>query len=91
MRDEARVELEGPPAFELGARVRSVADVRNDGTFPGEVVGAHLVRKGEVGFVASIGTFLQQFYVYAVFFEETGRIVGCRARELELAEEEATP
>jgi len=41
-----------------------------------------LVEKGSVGFVRSIGTFLQQFYIYAVEFVESGHQVGMRAKEL---------
>lgn len=87
MRAETGVELVGPPSFEVGQRVRSRRDIRNDGTFAGRRVGEELVRAGEVGWVASVGSFLQQFYVYAVFFKERGYVVGCRGRELECAEE----
>jgi nitrogen fixation protein NifZ len=41
-----------------------------------------LVGKGEIGYVRSIGTFLQQFYIYAVEFTDSGRQVGMRAKEL---------
>lgn len=81
-RDDGSVELVDPPRFEIGERVVSRSQVRNDGTFPGCEIGAVLVRKGEVGYVRSIGTFLQQFYVYAVEFGETGCRVGMRAKEL---------
>lgn len=87
MRRESVVELAGPPAFEVGARVRCLRSIRNDGTFAGRAVGEELVGAGEVGWVASVGTFLQQFYIYAVLFKGSGRVVGCRARELDLAEE----
>ncbi len=87
MRAEREVELVGSPRFEPGQRVRALRDVRNDGTFPGRRVGEELVRAGEVGWVASVGTFLQQFYIYAVLFKERGQIVGCRGHELESAEE----
>jgi nitrogen fixation protein NifZ len=56
--------------------------VRNDGTYNGKDIGEVLVTKGEVGFVRSIGTFLQQFYIYAVEFTGSGHRVGMRAREL---------
>ncbi len=90
MRVESEIELVGPPVFEVGQRVRSLRAIRNDGTFAGRRVGDELVGAGEVGWVASVGTFLQQFYIYAVLFKERGYVVGCRARELECAEE-ATP
>ena len=41
-----------------------------------------LVTRGEVGFVRSIGTFLQQFYIYAVEFIDSGHNVGMRAKEI---------
>jgi nitrogen fixation protein NifZ len=41
-----------------------------------------LVRKGEVGYVRDIGTFLQQFYIYAVEWIESGTLVGMRGKEL---------
>lgn len=86
VRDGGMVELDGPPTLEYGAKVRSRYVVRNDGTFPGKEIGEVLVRKGEVGYVTSIGTFLQQFYIYGVEFLETGYRVGMKRRELEIAE-----
>jgi nitrogen fixation protein NifZ len=82
-RDSDVVELDGPPAFEFGARVRSRYTIRNDGTFPGKDIGALLVTKGDEGYVVSIGTFLQQFYIYGVDFPARGYRVGMKRRELE--------
>lgn len=82
-RDSNVVELDGPPAFEYGERVRSRKTVRNDGTFAGREIGDILVRKGDEGYVVSIGTFLQQFYIYGVDFIEHGYRVGMKGRELE--------
>jgi nitrogen fixation protein NifZ len=87
-RDSDIVELVNPPRFEYGQKVRSRKYVRNDGTFPGREVGDILVSKGDVGYVTSIGTFLQQFYIYGIDFYELGYRVGMRGKELELAEEE---
>jgi nitrogen fixation protein NifZ len=81
-RDDDTVELVHPPRFEMGERVISRSVVRNDGTYNGRDIGDVLVRKGEIGFVRSIGTFLQQFYIYAVEFTESGHQVGMRAKEL---------
>ncbi len=81
-RDSDVVELDGPPRFACGERVVSRYVVRNDGTYPGRDVGALLVNKGDIGFVASIGTFLQQFYIYAVDFADRGCRVGMKGREL---------
>jgi nitrogen fixation protein NifZ len=60
--------------------------IRNDGTFPGKDIGEVLVNKGEEGYVISIGTFLQQYYIYGVEFIESGFRVGMKRRELELVE-----
>ena len=75
-------ELDGPPIFEIGEKVKLRKMIRNDGTFPGVDIGANLAKKGETGYVISIGTFLQSSYIYAVHFMATGRIVGCRRLEL---------
>ena len=82
-RDSDTVELTADPVFDYGAKVRSTKTVRNDGTYAGKDIGEILVKKGDVGYVTSIGTFLQQFYIYAVDFVDTGHRVGMRAKELE--------
>jgi nitrogen fixation protein NifZ len=79
---EEELEIRKQPAFAPGEKVQAKKYVRNDGTFPGRDVGDVLVRKGEVGYVRNIGTFLQQFYIYSVEFVDQGIIVGMRAREL---------
>lgn len=81
-RDDDTVELAYPPRFEMGERVLSRSVIRNDGTYCGHDIGAVLVHRGDVGYVRSIGTFLQQFYIYAVDFVESGNRVGMRAKEL---------
>ncbi len=81
-------ELDEPPVFEIGDKVRVRKLIKNDGTFPGQEIGKVLANIGDVGYVASIGTFLQRFYIYAVHFLHTGLIVGCRAKELELVEDQ---
>lgn len=75
-------ELDGPPFFDIGEKVQLSKMIRNDGTFPGMEIGVRLACKGEQGYVISIGTYLQTAYIYAVHFLSTGRIVGCRRREL---------
>ncbi|HWP00332.1 MAG TPA: nitrogen fixation protein NifZ [Methylococcus sp.] len=82
-RDSDVNELDGPPRFGYGEKVRSRKVVRNDGTFPGKDIGEVLVKKGEIGYVSSIGTFLQRFYIYGVDFPERGYRVGMKAKELE--------
>ncbi|MBI5618333.1 MAG: nitrogen fixation protein NifZ [Gammaproteobacteria bacterium] len=84
-RDSDIVELDGPPAFEYGMKVRSRRTIRNDGTFRGKEIGEILVTKGDVGYVCGIGTFLQQFYIYSVDFIDRGYRVGMKARELDPA------
>ena len=88
-RDSDEIELDGPPAFDYGEKVRSLKNIRNDGTFPGKDIGDLLCKKGEEGYVVSIGTFLQQFYIYGVEFISTGYRVGMKRKELELVEAEA--
>ncbi len=81
-RDDDSVEIAHPPRFGMGERVVSRTVIRNDGTYNGKDIGEVLVARGEVGFVRSIGTFLQQFYIYAVEFTGSGHQVGMRAKEL---------
>lgn len=88
-RDSDTVELDGPPAFEYGMKVRSKRTIRNDGTFRGKEIGEILVTKGELGYVCGIGSFLQQFYIYSVDFVDRGYRVGMKARELEAADDAA--
>ncbi|MCT2400330.1 nitrogen fixation protein NifZ [Novosphingobium mangrovi (ex Huang et al. 2023)] len=83
VRDSEVVELNGPPAFRYGERVRARRMVRNDGTYAGKEIGDLLVKKGEEGVVVSIGTFLQQFYIYGVEFMDSGNRVGMKRRELD--------
>lgn len=85
-RDSEIVELEGPPYFDYGDRVRARRTIRNDGTFPGKDIGEILVTRGEEGYVVSIGTFLQQFYIYGVEFVATGHRVGMKRKELDMVE-----
>ena len=81
-RDDDVIEIALPPRFAMGERVASRSVIRNDGTYCGKEIGEVLVHKGDVGFVRSIGTFLQQFYIYAVEFTDSGHRVGMRAKEL---------
>lgn len=80
-RDE-EIEIRKPPVFKPGEKVQSIRYVKNDGTYPRKDIGEILVRKGDTGYVRDIGTFLQQFYVYAVEWIEPGTLVGMRAREM---------
>jgi nitrogen fixation protein NifZ len=80
------IELLDPPVFEMEQKVRVRKLIRNDGTFPGLDIGAPLAKKGDVGYVVSIGTYLQTYYIYAVHFIDNNVVVGCRKKELEPVE-----
>jgi len=68
--------------WDLGDRVRVTRNVRNDGTYPGVDTGDLLVRRGSLGAVVDIGTFLQDQIIYSVHFLDDDLIVGCREEEL---------
>ncbi len=68
--------------FEFGEAVRVTRNIRNDGTYPGLDVGTLLVRRGSVGHVVEVGTFLQDQIIFTVHFLQQGRMVGCRLEEL---------
>lgn len=70
------------PAYEYGQEVRLTRNVRNDGTYPGMEVGELLVKRGTIGCVYDVGTYLQDQLIYRVHFLEEGRTVGCREEEL---------
>ena len=89
--DDHDIELYRPPAFQPGEKVFSRKYIRNDGTVPGSDIGAIVVAKGEVGYVRDIGTFLNQFYVYAVEFVDRRAIVGMRRDELVSLDKETAP
>jgi nitrogen fixation protein NifZ len=86
MQQSDEIELYSPPEFEIGDKVRTRKLLKNDGTFPGQEIGIVLAKKGEIGYVVSIGTYLQSSYIYAVHFLQSGFIVGCKKKELELIE-----
>jgi nitrogen fixation protein NifZ len=77
------VEISEPPAFSFGEKVKAKRMIRNDGTYAGKDIGAVLAKKGEIGYIVSIGTFLQQYYIYGVEFTESGNRVGMKKKELE--------
>lgn len=82
LRREEEIEIRRPPRFMPGERVRATRHIKNDGTYPGREIGENLVRKGDEGYVRDVGTFLQQFFIYAVEWIDRGTVVGMRAREL---------
>ena len=83
VRDSDVVELSEPPCFHFGEKVRARRTIRNDGTYAGKEIGEVLAKKGEEGYVVSIGTFLQQFYIYGVEFTQSGNRVGMKRKELD--------
>ncbi|MGE0113768.1 MAG: nitrogen fixation protein NifZ [Steroidobacteraceae bacterium] len=85
-RDSEVMELNDPPVFNFGEKVRALRTIRNDGTYCGREIGDVLVKKGEQGYVVHIGSFLQQFYIYGVEFIESGTRVGMKRKELEAVE-----
>ena len=73
------------PAYEYGDEVRLIRNVRNDGTYPGKEVGELLIRRGSVGCIYDVGSYLQDQIIYRVHFLDESRTVGCRQEELILA------
>lgn len=70
------------PIYDYGDVVRVTRNVRNDGSFPGADRGDLLIRRGEIGHVRNIGTFLQDQIIYTVHFLNQDLQVGCREEEL---------
>jgi len=75
------------PQFDFGDEVRVTRNVRNDGTYPGLETGQLLIRRGSVGHVRDVGTFLQDQIIYTIHFVEQDRVIGCREEELIAADE----
>lgn len=68
--------------WDIGDSVRVTRNVRNDGTYPGAAMGDLLIRRGSVGTVIDVGTFLVDQIIYTVHFLDVDMIVGCREEEL---------
>jgi len=77
--------------WDYGEAVRVIRNVRDDGTYPGMNPGDFLVRRGSIGYVVDVGSFLQDQIIYSVNFLDEGRIVGCREEELIGADDPWTP
>jgi len=69
------------PDFALGARVRAVAPVANDGTYPHRDVGEIVVEVGDLGLVRERWSFLGEVF-YTVEFPVRGAVVIMRGREM---------
>lgn len=79
------------PAYNYGDEVRVIRNVRNDGTYPGKEIGEFLLRRGSVGYVQNVGTYLQEYVIYSVHFVEQDLLIGCKEDELVWASEPWVP
>ena len=72
--------------FGVGQKVELLSDIVNDGTYPHDKIGTLMMPKGSVGYIKSIGEFLQVIRVYEVHFfgvlDVPVEVVGCREHEL---------
>ena len=68
--------------FKLGDEVRSLTQVRNDGTYPHRDIGELLVRQGDAGRVREDWAFLGEVH-YTVEFGGRAAVVIMRAKEME--------
>jgi nitrogen fixation protein NifZ len=72
----------GKPRFEWGQRVKAVADLFNDGSYPERPFSALLVGAGEAGEIVQVGRHVDTgSFVYMVEFA-LNQIVGCMEPEL---------
>lgn len=70
------------PRWQAGDTLRVTRNVRDDGTYPGARRGELLVRRGSIGTVVDVGSFLGDQIIYALHFLECQRVIGCREEEL---------
>lgn len=68
--------------FKRGDEVRSLTQVRNDGTYPHRGIGELLVRQGDAGCVREDWSFLGEVY-YTVEFASRAAVVIMRGKEME--------
>ena len=76
---------EDKPKFGIGQKVKLLEDIKNDGTYPHAPIGTIMVQKDAIGYIKSIGEFLQVIRVYEVHFLDLNaliEVVGCREHEL---------
>lgn len=70
------------PKFQTGQQVRALADLLNDGSFPGAPPGALLAHAGADGEIVKIGAIVEtDAPVYLVEFDGS-RVVGCLEEEI---------
>ena len=73
-----------------GQKVELIEDIVNDGTYPHAKIGTLIMPKGSIGYIKTIGEFLQVIRVYEVHFFGAGmelEIIGCREHELQAVED----
>lgn len=76
--------------FHAGQKVKLLEDIVNDGTYPHTPIGTLMMPKGSIGYIKTMGDFLQVIRVYEVHFFGTQMpidAVGCREHELEAMED----
>lgn len=77
--------------FGIGQKVKLIKEIVNDGTYPHSAIGTLMMPEGSIGYIKSIGEFLQVIRVYEVHFLGVEiapvEIVGCRENELEAMED----
>ena len=81
---------EDEPKFLVGQKVKLVEDIVNDGTYPHAKIGTLMMPKDTIGYITTMGDFLQVIRVYEVHFfgaDMEVEIVGCREHELEAMED----
>jgi len=70
------------PRYQWGQRVKALANLHNDGSFPDAPLEALLVSLGDVGEIVQVGTHTEEnFPVYLVEFGER-LVVGCLEEEI---------
>lgn len=77
--------------YHIGQKVELLEDIVNDGTYPHAKIGTLIMPKGSVGYIKTMGEFLQVIRVYEVHFFGAGmdlEIIGCREHELGSLEDE---
>jgi nitrogen fixation protein NifZ len=72
------------PKYQWGQRVKALADLHNDGTFPDVAAEARLVAIGDTGEIVQVGTHTEaNMPIYLVEFGER-LVVGCFEEEISL-------
>ena len=82
---------EDAPKFGIGQKVKLIKEIVNDGTYPHSPIGTLMMPVDAIGYIKSVGEFLQVIRVYEVHFLGVDiapvEVVGCREHELEAMED----